>query len=63
MNLAEMCERYRKLYTPAVADALDKQGYWNQIMAHSLQPLRLGMKLAGPAFTMLGTPSRETDKT
>lgn len=63
MNLKEICKKYRQVYTPAVSDVLDKKGCWNQTMEHSIHPLKTGMKVAGPAFTMLGMGSREVDKT
>lgn len=58
----ELCARYRRLYTPAVADALDERGLWHQIIDRRIQPLTLAMKVAGPAFTMLGRPERSTDR-
>ena len=63
MNMKEICERYRKLYTPAVSDTLDSLGYWHQTMSIGLNPLKPHHKIAGPAFTMQGVPSREMDKT
>ena len=63
MNMKEICERYRKLHTPAVSDTLDSFGYWHQTMHYSLNPLKPHHKVAGPAFTMQGQPSREMDKT
>ncbi|MEW6229895.1 MAG: RraA family protein [Bacillota bacterium] len=62
IELEEICARYEKVYVPAVADALDSRGLWHQILDASIQPLDLSMKLAGPAFTMFGAPSRSTDK-
>lgn len=60
--LEELCARYRRLYTPAVADALDDKGLWHQIIDRRIQPLTLQMKVAGPAFTMLGRSERSTDR-
>jgi regulator of RNase E activity RraA len=60
--IEEMSARYRRLYTPAVADALDDRGLWHQIVDRRIQPLVLGMRVAGPAFTMLGRPERSTDR-
>lgn len=60
--LAELCERYKRLYTPAVADALDRQGLWHQIMDNDLKGLTLDMVVAGPAFTVLGVCERSEDK-
>ena len=64
MSMKEICERYRKLYVPAVSDVLDSMGYWHQVMEIGLQPLaRENSIIAGPAFTMRGSASRELDKT
>lgn len=60
--LEEMCTRYARLYVPAVADALDDKGLWHQIVDRRIQPLTLDMRVAGPAFTMLGRPERSTDR-
>ncbi len=58
----ELCDRYRRVYVAAVADALDDKGAWHQIVDRRIQPLTLEMKVAGPAFTMLGRPERSTDR-
>ncbi len=60
--LEELCERYRKLYTPAVADILDSKGLWHQIMDNEIKGLTLDMVVAGPAFTVLGMCERSEDK-
>lgn len=60
--IEELCARYRQLYTAAVADALDDKGLWHQIADRRIQPLTLDMRVAGPAFTMLGRPERSTDR-
>src|SRR5574341_1453935 len=62
ISLEDLCARYRRLYTAAVADALDEHGLWHQIVDRRIQPLTLTMKVAGPAFTMLGRPERSTDR-
>jgi 4-hydroxy-4-methyl-2-oxoglutarate aldolase len=62
MTIEELCDRYRRLYTAAVADALDEKGLWHQIIDRRIQPLALSMKVAGPAFTMLGRSERSTDR-
>jgi len=53
----EMAERYRKLYTPAIADILDERGLFHQILPPQIQALAPGMRLAGPAQTVKGTPT------
>ena len=60
--LAELCERYRRLYVPAIADVLDARGLWHQCMDSGIQPLQISMRIAGPAFTALGAPERNEDK-
>lgn len=60
--MAEICERYKKLYTPAVADILDSRGLWHQIMDNGLKGLTLDMAVAGPAFTVFGMSERSEDK-
>lgn len=62
LALAEICERYKKLYTPAVADILDSKGLWHQIMDNDVKGLTLDMMVAGPAFTVLGMCERSEDK-
>jgi len=50
-----------KLMIPSTAtltSALNKRGLWN-IFMHNVSPLKPGMKMAGPAFTMRYIPSRE----
>jgi len=60
--LPEICERYKRLYTPAVADILDSQGLWHQIMDNDLKGLTLEMIVAGPAFTVFGMSERSEDR-
>lgn len=60
--IEELCARYSRLYVAAVADALDDKGLWHQIIDRRIQPLTLEMRVAGPAFTMLGRPERSTDR-
>jgi len=51
ISIGEMCERYKKLYTGAVGDILDKRGYRDQILPYYINPIRNDMRIAGPAFT------------
>jgi 4-hydroxy-4-methyl-2-oxoglutarate aldolase len=48
--------RFRALYTGALTDAMDALGYPAQTLPSELLPLRAGMRLAGPAFTVEGRP-------
>lgn len=52
----ELCERYRQLYTPAIADTLRSRGLTKQILPNDIKPIRFDMKAAGPAFTVKGAP-------
>ncbi len=38
MNPREICERYEKLYTGAVADILDEKGFRRQCLGPALVP-------------------------
>lgn len=62
IELKELCERYRKLNVPAVSDQVDRLGYWHQVLNPGFRPLTMNDKLAGPAYTIYGTPSHELDK-
>jgi regulator of RNase E activity RraA len=56
-----LCERYERLYVPAVSDVLDKLGLWNQLLPHEIAALQLHQKAAGPAYTAKGHATIETD--
>lgn len=60
-DVAEIRERYMRLYAALVSDALESLGYHNQCMESGIYPLVHTMKVAGPAFTAHGisTPSRD----
>lgn len=60
-TIANLTERYRKVYSGVVADVLDKRGYRNQIVAGSIQGLTLEMRVAGPAFTCKGAPATDLE--
>jgi len=62
ITMDEICERYKKLYTPAVADILDSKGLWHQIMDNDLKGLTMDMVVVGPAFTVFGMSERSEDK-
>jgi regulator of RNase E activity RraA len=49
--------RFGAIYTAVLADILDTRGHRNQTLPPSIRPLERGMKLAGPAFTVRGSPS------
>lgn len=54
---AEWVDRLHKLYTPVVADVLDRLGYRNQFMRADIRPLFPSAKLAGFALTVHTAPS------
>lgn len=56
MNLETLAVRFRALYTGALTDVLDGLGLLNQTLPTELRPLRPGMTLCGPAFTIEGRP-------
>ncbi|MBV8830218.1 MAG: RraA family protein [Acidobacteriaceae bacterium] len=60
MNETEqICDRYKQLYGGVIYDVLEHLGYPDQVLSHSFMPLKDEIKLAGPAFTVKGTPSCE----
>ena len=56
----EWPDRLAKLYTPVVADVLDKMGYRNQCMDVRIRPVWPEAKCAGFALTVQTVPARET---
>jgi 4-hydroxy-4-methyl-2-oxoglutarate aldolase len=54
MDVHELCARYRKLYLPAVADALYELGLAEQVLPTSLRPLFPEQRMVGHAFTVEG---------
>jgi len=61
-SMAQIAERYRRLYGGVIFDVLEHMGYANQAVSHELTPLAPDMKLAGPAFTVKGTTTCERDE-
>jgi regulator of RNase E activity RraA len=56
----EVCQRYLKLYSGAIADILDKRGHRNQVLPRYLTPLTSVNRVAGLAFTGQGYPCAST---
>ena len=55
VTIKEMCARYKRLYTGAIADILDKRGYRQQVLPCTIHQITEGNeKIAGPAFTGYG---------
>lgn len=55
----EWADRLAKLYTPVVADVLDKLGFRNQSMNPRVRPLWPAARAAGFALTVQTVPARE----
>ncbi len=54
--IPELAARFSSLYTGALTDVLDRHRYLQQTLPPELLPLRPGMRLAGPAYPILGRP-------
>lgn len=54
MDTAELCARYRKLYVPAVTDAMYELGMVEPVLPSRLRPLFAAQRMVGAAFTVLG---------
>jgi regulator of RNase E activity RraA len=59
-NVAEVAGRFSRLYTGAIADILDKNGYRNQALPHAITPFTTANRVAGIAFTAQGYPCADT---
>lgn len=53
---ASIAARYSRLYTGAISDMLDKNGYRNQVLPFYITPFTKADRVAGPAFTGQGFP-------
>ncbi len=64
LPLADMSERYRRLYSASIYDILDEKGYSDQTLSLNIKPLTTDMVVSGPAFTLMGTrnPIEEKDE-
>jgi regulator of RNase E activity RraA len=58
---ADLARRFESLYTGALTDVLDRHGALQQTLPSELVPLRPGMRLAGPAYPVLGHPHPRHD--
>ncbi len=54
--MEELSDRFQKLYTGAIADILDKNGYRHQVLPHDVRPFTQINRVAGRAFTGQGYP-------
>lgn len=60
MDRQGLLERYGKLYTAVVSDALDDVGLWAQVLPRSIQPLFQNTpKMCGYASTLKAVPSEK----
>src|SRR5664279_2525569 len=55
-NVAEVASRFLALYTGAISDILDKNGYRNQVLPYYITPFTVADRVAGMAFTGQGYP-------
>jgi 4-hydroxy-4-methyl-2-oxoglutarate aldolase len=61
VHSASIADRFKRLYSPAICDALDDLGFRHQAMDHTIRPLEHNMVVAGPAFTIVGRADASTD--
>ena len=54
MCMEELCQRYGELYSGVIYDILETRGLPNQLLSLEIKPLKLDMKVAGPAYTVKG---------
>ena len=61
-DVEEIRQRYLKLYTALIYDAMESIGLPGRSMASGIYPLTIDMKVAGPAFTCRRqtTPNSDT---
>jgi regulator of RNase E activity RraA len=62
MNWPEIAARFKQLYVPAVCDVLDEYGLNYQFTDHGIHPLNHELKIAGPAYTVVGMSNSLTDR-
>ena len=55
-TLKDICVRYSRLYSGAIADMLDKKGCRNQVLPYYITPHTVADRVAGFAFTGQGYP-------
>jgi len=58
LKIEEICKRYSKLYSGLVYDVLEETGLPNQILHRDIKPIYYKMKLAAPAFIIIGEASK-----
>jgi len=60
-DVIELASRFGAVYTGAITDVLDRLGRRRQTLPPAIRPLRRGMRLAGPAYTVEGSPEADAD--
>lgn len=61
IEVQELCDRYASLYTGAITDVLDEEGYEDRTLAPEIGPLTDDMHTAGVAYPCRGRPNRSVD--
>jgi 4-hydroxy-4-methyl-2-oxoglutarate aldolase len=61
VDLHQLESRFGALYTGAITDVLDRMGFLLQTLPPEIAPLRKGMRLAGPAYPVVGEPREQQD--
>jgi 4-hydroxy-4-methyl-2-oxoglutarate aldolase len=61
VSIEALASRFGGIYTGALTDVLDGLGLMNQTLSPDLRPLRPGMSVCGPAFTIEGRPRAGID--
>jgi 4-hydroxy-4-methyl-2-oxoglutarate aldolase len=56
MDIKEICDRYNRLYTGAIADMLDKRGLRDQVLPYYITSFTKADRVSGLAFTGQGYP-------
>jgi len=59
-TLKDVCARFNKLYSGAIADMLDKRGFRNQVLPYFITPMTDVRRVCGVAFTGQGYPCANT---
>lgn len=62
INWPEIAARFKKLYVPAVCDILDDYELRFQFLDHGVKPLDRELKIAGPAYTIVGHSNSTRDQ-
>lgn len=55
LDVEELNKRFSVINSASLYDVLDSMGYPNQCLDLGIKPFRKDMRIAGPAFTMVGT--------